>query len=133
MSIENTGYTINRWCYIQSCNFNLNANIGEFFGFGQPSSLTINPRKNIVVINQILGRFVINMQSGAHDAAMTVTLDIDGTLTSRVITIPASGGAAILSDEGDTAITADSAFSYKIEGGGGAGNSAMMGYSQESH
>ncbi len=119
------------WCYIQSSNFNLNANIGEFFSFGNTSSGTINTRKNVVVINQTLRTFMVNLNTGTHDAEMTITLGIDATPTTRIITIPASAGAAIYTQEGSTLLNALSFFAYEIEGGGGAGNSAIMSWSQD--
>ena len=113
-------------------NFNLNTNIDEWFSFGAVvSQTTFNQRKNILIHQATLMTFLINLNSGLHDAEMTVTLDIDGSLTTRIITIPASGGAAILTETGSSPIAALSAFAYKIEGGGGTGNTAIMGYSQE--
>ena len=133
MSANSTGYILSKALMTQNSNFALNANIGEFFGFGLSTSNSgENTRFNTSPMTTTLVNFLINLSSGAHDAVMTITLSVDGTDdATRVITIPASGGAAILSMSGSTPVEIGTTTSYHIEGGGGAGTTSMKGYSQE--
>ena len=125
-----TSLIIHYWTQFQTTSFNLNSNIDEWMGLGVTSSLgTEGARASLVTRSIVLQDFSINITLGSHDAEITFTQVIDGLNTSRAITIPASAGAAIFRNEGSTPVIRDQTFSWKIEGGGGTGNTAMRGLS----
>ena len=119
---------------MQNCSVAIQAEDNEFMGFGINSSNTNEgARSDIIPRNVTLRRLIINLSGGAHDEVITFGLSVDTVAsTVKIITIPASGGAAKLTDDSIVAVLAQQQMAYEIQvTGAGSGTTTLQGFSQE--
>ena len=127
-----TSFFQSRYIQHQVMGLTLSGEINEFFWLGEtPSSTNINVRQAPVAFNTTVGLFAFRLTNGAHDAEITLTLQIDGSSTTKVATIPASVGAGTFTEDTNVSVAALEQLTFIIEGGGGAGTTSLNGYSLE--
>ena len=129
MSIgNNNSYTVFEWQIPQNRNIVLNTNINEFYTIGTAAPNSNEEQRQALIDYPIIyAVYRCSTDDGAHDAEIVCTCQVNAlaSVPAKVITFPASGGAAIFTDTNHLPLTTDDLLAWEITGGGGAGTTTI--------
>jgi len=114
------------------CDIDLELNIDELFGYGSNASQgTGSAKTNFCLRDCTAQRYMANISQGDHDTEILITFRVNSINTAKVLTIPASAGAVIYTNDLPLSLDVFDGFTSKITGGGGLLKTTMRGFCLE--
>ena len=126
---EQRGYITNQETLYVATSSSLQNEIDEYYTWGTTGPSASSTQKFYRSMFPItICRWFVQIATGAHDAEITETIQIELSATTKIITIPASAGSAQYINTDILSMLQDDTLAFKNEGGGGTGSTVLQGY-----